>query len=196
MTAEYEVSTVGTSWSPAIWVGEGATSNLAGVSTVVINEGVKKIAQGAFTTWAAATSLKSVVLPSTLTNIGAGAFAGCEGLTTIYCYAESAPVLDNPGWTDHFKGYTSWDCIFLNCTLYVPSEAAKETYNQQGDNWTYWGEFYNNDRIKVIPSTPTAVNAVKVVKTKSNTVYNLAGQRVNGTMKGLVVKDGKKLMTK
>ena len=139
MTAEYEVSTVGTSWSPAIFVGSGDNSEWANVTKVVISEGVKKIVMGAFTTWSAMTNLKEVVLPSTLTNIGPGAFQGCEGLTSITCAAATAPTLDDAGWTDQFKGYTEWDCIVKKCKVYVPSDAAKESYNQ--DPWSYWTAF-------------------------------------------------------
>ena len=147
MTAEYKVSTVGTSWSPAIFVGSGDNTEWANVTKVVISEGVKKIVMGAFTTWAAMTNLKEVVLPSTLTNIGPGAFQGCEGLTSITCAAATAPTLDDAGWTDQFKGYTEWDCIVTKCKVYVPSDAAKESYNQ--DPWSYWTAFYSNGKVEV-----------------------------------------------
>ena len=149
-TAEYRVSTVGTSWSPSIYVGEGETSDWAGVSKIVINEGVKKISQGAFTTWASATNLKEVSLPSTLKYIGAGAFAGCEGLETIIFNGyQAAPTLDNPGWTDHFKGYTGdeWDLIVKNCKVYVWDEYTQESFNQ--DPWSYWTAFYENGNVVV-----------------------------------------------
>ncbi len=147
-TAEYRVSTVGTSWSPSIYVGEGETSDWAGVSKIVINEGVKNIAQGAFTTWAAATNLKEVSLPSTLKSIGAGAFAGCEGLETIIFEGYEPPTLDDPGWTDHFKSYSDdWDAIIKNCKVYVWSEYAQENFNQ--DPWTYWTGFYTNGNVVV-----------------------------------------------
>ncbi len=196
MTAEYEVSTVGVyPWNPAIWVGEGETSAWSSVQKVVISEGVKKIAQGCFTTWAAATNLTEVQLPSTLTNIGPGAFAGCEGLVSITCDAETAPVLDNPeGWTDHFKGYTEWDFIVKNCTVYVPSETAKETYNQNGDAWTYWGSFYTNE--KVVVKNPTAIRSLRQESKGDEAIFNLAGQRVNGNAKGLFIKNGKKYIVK
>ena len=148
---EYKVSTVGMDgWNSVIYVGEGETSDWAGVSKIFINEGVKNIAQGAFTTWAAATNLKEVNLPSTLTNIGAGAFAGCEGLETIIFNGyQAAPTLDNPGWTDHFKGYTGdeWDLIVKNCKVYVWDEYTQESFNQ--DPWSYWTAFYENGNVVV-----------------------------------------------
>ena len=148
---EYKVSTVGMAgWNSVIYVGEGETSDWAGVSKIVINEGVKKITQGAFTTWDAATNLKEVNLPSTLTNIGAGAFAGCEGLETIIFNGyQAAPTLDNPGWTDHFKGYTGdeWDLIVKNCKVYVWDEYTQEAFNQ--DPWSYWTAFYENGNVVV-----------------------------------------------
>ena len=155
-TAEYRVSTVGMAgWNSVIYVGEGETTDWAGVSKVVINEGVKKIVQGAFTTWAAATNLKEVTLPSSLTNIGAGAFAGCEALETIIFEGYEAPTLDNPGWTDHFKSYSNdWDAIVKNCKVYVWEEYIQETFNQ--DPWSYWTEFFNNGNV-VVGMPPTGL---------------------------------------
>lgn len=149
---EYRVSTVGAppTWNPVIYVGEGETSDWAGVSKIVINEGVKKISQGAFTTWASATNLKEVSLPSTLKYIGAGAFAGCEGLKTIIFEGYEPPTLENPGWPDpyHFWSYSdNWDAIVKNCKVYVWSEYIQETFNQ--DPWTYWTGFYTNGNVVV-----------------------------------------------
>lgn len=161
--AEYRVSTVGmASWNPVIYVGEGATSDWAGVSKIVINTGVKKIAQGAFTTWAAATNLKEVTLPSSLTNIGEGAFAGCEGLETIIFegYYE-IPTLDDAGWDApyHFRSYSDeWDAIVKKCKVYVWDEYTKESFNQ--DPWSYWTAFYNNGNVIVgMPATGTRGDA-------------------------------------
>ncbi len=42
----------------------------------------------------------------------------------------------------------------------------------------------------------TGVESVKAVKAENGTAYNLAGQRVSDSFKGLVIKDGKKMMVK
>lgn len=195
MTAEYEVSTVGmAAWNSKIYVGTGDNTDWANVSKVVISEGVKKIVLGAFTTWAAMTNLKEVVLPSTLTNIGPGAFQGCEGLTSITCAAATAPTLDDEGWTDHFKGYTDWDCIIKNCKVYVPSEAAKESYNQ--DPWSYWTAFYSNGMVEV-KEEPAGVEVVQGsgLKVKDSEVYDLQGRRVAQPKAGQAyIVNGKKVL--
>jgi hypothetical protein len=40
------------------------------------------------------------------------------------------------------------------------------------------------------------ISAVKAAKTGNGLVYNLAGQRVDASYKGLVIKDGKKAIQK
>ncbi len=50
----------------------------------------------------------------------------------------------------------------------------------------------------VINATPTGIDTVKA-DTKFNAdapAYNMAGQRVNSSFKGMVIKDGKKFMNK
>ena len=46
-----------------------------------------------------------------------------------------------------------------------------------------------------IATDATALNAVSAAKSaKSNVYYNIAGQRVNSSFKGMVISDGKKYM--
>jgi hypothetical protein len=42
----------------------------------------------------------------------------------------------------------------------------------------------------------TAINGVKTAKANSGAIYNLAGQKVNASYKGVVIKDGKKFIQK
>ena len=41
---------------------------------------------------------------------------------------------------------------------------------------------------------PTGVEAISVKNAKSNAVYNLAGQKVSEDYKGIIIKDGKKIL--
>lgn len=192
--AEYEVSQVGYSTWGAVYVEQdGAQANNV-VTAVHIAEGVKLINASAFATWqydgvnpaTQFTALASVELPSTLTTIGDYGFNGADALRSIKCDAASAPALG----TDGFKGISAWDAITTQCKVYVPSEAAKETYNQQGgDNglaWSYWGEFYKNGNVIVnsgtaIDNIEAASKARKVVRNgqvlveRNGVFYNLTG---------------------
>lgn len=132
MTAEYEVSTVGTSWSPSIHVGEGESSDWANVTKIVISEGITTIAANAFTTWATATNLKEVVLPSTLTTIGNYAFYYCDGLTSVTFKSVEAPTYG----TNAFATSASpW--YHENCIVTVP-EGSMDSYGNSS-NW-YWNQ--------------------------------------------------------
>ena len=131
MTAEYEVSQVGYSNWNNLWVSDGTETNaLSTITSITLSEGIKTINSSAFG-WMSSPALTTVVLPSTLTTIKAGAFASCDNLTSITCNAATAPTLDSSeGWGDHFKGAASWDQITTNCKVYVPSEEAQASYNQ------------------------------------------------------------------
>ncbi|MCR5513400.1 MAG: hypothetical protein K6F43_07535 [Prevotella sp.] len=75
---------------------------------------------------------------------------------------------------------------------------------QNAQNKTYenliWGEGGANFFIKVgAGSNPVAAGITEVVnknKKSSNVMYNLAGQRVSNGFKGIVIKDGKKMVNK
>ena len=192
MTAEYEVSQVGYSNWNNLWVSDGTDTNaLPTITSITLSEGIKVINTSAFG-WMSSPALATVVLPSTLTTIKAGAFASCDNLTSITCNAATAPTLDSSeGWGDHFKGAASWDQITTNCKIYVPTEEAQASYNQ--DPWSYWTEFYNNSNVVVASSA--GINTLTVA-TADGAAYNLAGQRVAANAKGIVVKNGKKFVVK
>ena len=44
--------------------------------------------------------------------------------------------------------------------------------------------------------TPTGINTVKTDVARDGYMYNVSGQRVNDTYKGIVIKNGKKMLKK
>lgn len=192
MTAEYEVSQVGYSNWNNLWVSDGSDSNvLSTIEKITLSEGIKTINSSAFG-WMTSPALTTLTLPSTLTLIKAGAFASCDNLTAIYSNAETAPSLDtSEGWTDQFKGAASWDQIVNNCKVYVPSEEAQATYNQ--DPWSYWTAFYDQSNVVV---NATGINSVAKDSANDTPCYNIAGQRVTDNAKGIIIKGGKKVIVK
>lgn len=189
-TAEYEVSQVGYDTWGALYVEQnGAQANNL-VTAIHIAEGVKLINESAFATWqydgvVEATqflALASVELPSTLTTIGNYGFHGADALRSIKCDAATAPTIG----TDGFKGLSAWDAITTQCVVYVPSEAAKETYNTA--SWSYWTEFYNNGNVIVENGSATSITEVesttkarKIIRNgqilieRNGVFYNLTG---------------------
>ena len=91
------------------------------------------------------TSLTSVIIPQSVTNIGNAVFYRCSNLSEVYCYAENVPETG----IDVFK-----DCPIASATLHVPAgsiEAYKATspwcefgtivgipeeYYPEGTRWT------------------------------------------------------------
>ena len=61
-------------------IGENAFAGLASLCSVVIDEGVEVINDKAFN---CCVNLRSVRIPSTLTEVGYGVFSGCHSLTEI-----------------------------------------------------------------------------------------------------------------
>lgn len=75
------------------------------------------------------TNLVSIALPSNTTSIGQAAFYGCSNLTSITCYATTAPSLSNNG---SFANMSS-----PNGTLYYPKGSDYSTWlTQLGNGWT------------------------------------------------------------
>ena len=77
----------------------------------------------------------------------------------------------------------------------------KEDANADGktsENLIGTGEenFYVKEGAGTDPYQFSGINGVMVQKSSSSAIYNLAGQRVSKTYKGIVVKDGKKFLTK
>ena len=77
----------------------------------------------------------------------------------------------------------------------------KEDANAEGktsENLIGTGEenFYVKEGAGTDPYQFSGINGVMVQQPTSSAVYNLAGQRVSKTYKGIVVKDGKKFLTK
>ena len=72
--------------------------------------------------------------------------------------------------------------------LSKPLEAGEQTLRI-----TIEGAYANIDKIE-IKSTETGIRSVKTGDSSQDTVYNLAGQKVNSRYKGIVIQDGKKVV--
>lgn len=99
--------------------------------------------------------------------------------TTINIY--KADDLSNPLCTEAYFGgdyYGKFSQEFNEVGTYL----VKVMYSYYGDQMTASGSAFGD--------TPTAINGVNV--NANENVYNLAGQRVNGNQKGIVIKNGKK----
>ena len=103
------------------------------VTDLVIPEGVKRIEGVAFYN---STALKSVTIPSSVSNIGTSAFEGCTGLNSITCKTQSVPTTE----TNAFNNVPE------DATLYV-AKAAVSDYQSTSP----WSNFTNIQGINVGP---------------------------------------------
>ncbi len=78
---------------------------------VVLESGITHIGNNAFSGFV---KLGKIDLPSTLTSVGAGAFAGCRRLYDIYAYPTEPPVADNTSFANY------------NVNLYVPCDNLRD----------------------------------------------------------------------
>ena len=111
-------------------------------------------------------SLTGIKIPSSVTEIGEYAFAGCNSLKSIYVYTEYIPSTG----TGAFDG-----CDSKNCTVYVP----KGTYD------AYWlsefGYFKN-----IVEFDATSIhNTIATPEAQEAARYAVNGQRLTAPIKGI-----------
>ncbi len=102
---------------------------LPNIATISIPEGLTHIGQNNFSSMAIT---GDVILPSTLAEIGYGAFTGCYGIDRVICNAINPPIVTS------FYGQSY---IFSGCTtkpLLVPCESINAYRNTPG-----WNNFTN-----------------------------------------------------
>lgn len=137
-------------------IGDEAFRSCKSLTTVKIGRGVKSIGYEAFA-WD--TSLREINIPDNCekldasfvgcedlrtVTLGAGikemfsAFEYCPNITTIYCYAEKAPLAWNELDSNSQRRYKSDlefdNAVYSNATLYIPYFSYK-TYLYESDPW-------------------------------------------------------------
>ena len=117
-------------------------------------------------TFSGCSSLTSVNIPSSVTEIRENAFANCKGLKSIYVFAKNVPSIG----TGAFDG-----CDSKNCTLYIPNG----TYD------AYWlSEFGYFENIVEFDAT-SIHNTVATPKAQETARYAVNGQRLTAPIKGI-----------
>ena len=122
-------------------------------------------------------NLTSITLGKNIKKIGAYAFNDCP-LKEVYCSAATPPELVEKVFMGVDKSA---------CTLYVPTAESKKLYQEAAE----WKDFLN---IEVDPSLdPNGIQEVTNKTAKTESVYNLQGQKQNQLQKGVNIirtKDG------
>ena len=137
-------------------------SDCSSLTSVNIPSSVTEIGKYTFS---GCSSLTSVNIPSSVTSIGERVFENCS-LSSVYVYAETPPSIS----ANAFEG-----CDSKNCTLYVP----KGTYDAY---WlSEWGIFEN-----IVEFDATNIrNIVAEPEVQENARYAVNGQRLTAPVKGI-----------
>ena len=182
-----------------IWSGLDASGDVVIPEVVELNGSDYKVTGIAANAYDSNTDLTSIVIPSSITSIGASAFAGCTNLKsiTVYCVtpinlsaiAATRRALTRAGGSSSvFEGVNKETCI-----LYVPAESI-DAY-KQAEGW--------KDFKKIYAISATAINGIVISEGKPFDVYNLQGRKVktntttfSGLPAGVYIVNGKKVMVK
>ncbi len=84
--------------------------------------------------------LTSVTIGDSVTEIGWFAFTYCNNLNTVYCKAINPPttIVDNNGYWSGFAKVDESGNIYIDCTIYVPTESVKAYKNASG--WSKYAD--------------------------------------------------------
>ncbi len=174
------------------------TEHLVIADTIMYNDTIYSVERIADYAFSSNKKLQSIAIPSSINNIGAGAFGGCTGLNTIISLNPTPPTCDETAFAD---------VDMSTCTLYVPKDAFVAYWSAE-----VWKDFKNikmltqaeslsldstktvllNDTMQLVATlTPENVSINKLSWESSDTiVVRVDG---NGTLVGLAV--GKSIIT-
>ena len=142
----------------------------------VIPNTVKRIGDNAFRNC----RLTNVTIPNSVESIGTWAFMRSDRLTSVTSYIE------NPFNINAFYGI-SYD----DATLYVPIGTSEKYKSTDG-----WKDFKNIVEIEIDGIEGVTVSNSNSSNSENAPMYNLSGQRVGKNYKGIVIKNGKKMIVK
>ncbi len=130
------------------------------------------------------TSLTSITLPEDITKIDDFAFSGMPDEADIYCKAKNPCEI-------------AANTFNYNCILHVPKGSLNKYLN--ADNWcnfTYIEEFDNEDSGNPVYAGDMTGVEPAVEAESAERFYDLQGRPVDGTQKGILIRNGKKVLVK
>jgi len=132
-------------------------------------------------------NLQSVIIAASVDEIKPTSFKRCADLTEVRCLGKVPPSYDS---TYERYGHSFNDDVFNpehGTILYVPTgciEAYRNSYNE-------WYRFPDIREFDPASVTPVTIGRLPVTRS-----YNLQGQRVGSSYRGIVVSGGRKVLVK
>lgn len=125
--------------------------------------------------------VSSFTIPNSVTSIGESAFDGPD-LPVVVSLIENPFTITGKKWSNRTFTLNT----FNNATLYVPAGTIKKYKAREG-----WKDFTN-----IVDSDPSGINNVVLNEKKDAPAYNLNGRRINQPQKGIIIIDGKKIISR
>lgn len=139
-----------------------------------VSEGLQHIGSCAFQNC----PLTSLTLPATLNDIDEYAFADLSQLADVYCDADAADV--------EWRGSDNSD-------MFMPNKATKFHVTDAAA----WQTKFPNANVTFVDGKETGISAVRTQQPLNDrSLYNLSGQRVDTSYKGIVIINGVKVVKK
>lgn len=139
-----------------------------------VSEGLQHIGSCAFEYC----PLTSLTLPATLNDIDEYAFADLSQLADVYCDADAADV--------EWRGSDNSDMFMPNkATQFHVTDAAA------------WQTKFPNANVTFVDNKETGISAIRTnLQRTDRSIYNLSGQRVDASYKGIAIINGVKVVNK
>ena len=167
------------------------------ITIIDIPEGVKTIGEFAFFR---CENLRSVSLPKSLEEILENAFQSCLSLASITIPENiirigTCALYDCPSLTSIIISASG--CSLANSVFsYKPSDVVLHVQPGLKDSYLTYLEYWDYYNFTVIEDALSGIKATKIRNVENSRYYNLAGQPIGKGTKGIVIKNGMKVLLK
>ena len=159
------------------YIGSSSFEDCTSLTSLSLSEGLLYFGGSAFE---GCSGLQTLTIPSTVNTISINTFKNCKGITDVYCYAETVP-------DTHYKVFDGTPTE--KSTLHVPAKAV-EAYRA---SWP-WSDF--KDIVALTNEDLVGIQSVKQSEDRNDLYYDLTGRKVSHPLKGIYIKNGKKVVGK